>query len=720
MHAVQDAACIRKVVAVVQAKGRRIREAFRSPSWRTVVEGWAEALGVAVAVLSADDGVLAEGPHGGYCAAVLGEPRSSHPTTGCVPFEPAVGGEDMTMTSCRAGLACLVAPIELGGDIAFRVVVGGFVTSSADRELLVQRAQASGLKEPDAREFVRDLPVYSPKRAAGIARMAVAQARAFVTGALERADLQDRVDGVRRLLDAGRDFSDAAMSVGELTQSILARAVDIVEADGGSVMLLRPGSDVLDVVADVGPSSEARGGHCRVGEGVAGHVAATGRPVAVTGDRSSAHEGDQTRTSLSVPLRTAESSLGVLNVSRASGPAFTEAEVGLAEGFAAFAAAALRQARHTEEAQTEIGELTHLNEVALLMHVGLDVDEIAPLVASVVEKSVEFTVGGVFLSGFGQERGALVVRDEVTQGDVRAVLAEALGRSEDECRLDEISVSTHQGAMSDGAEVSRDDWCVLSTELLARDVVVGYLFAACPGEGGFDYTDARILRRLAAHVAMSFDRSAQLERVRADFAKTVAALSAAMDANERMQRGHTYRVMDYSMAIGREMGLGFDDVEVLRFAGLLHDVGKVGLTEEILLKPSKLTEEEMARVRKHSEIGAGIVSEIRFLNAIAPVILHHHERWDGRGYPMGLAGQDIPLLARILGAADAYDAMCSRTPYREALTCPAARTELESGAGSQFDPEVVEAFLAVLDERAAAGLTGLLGYPEQDGRSLPA
>jgi putative nucleotidyltransferase with HDIG domain len=177
--------------------------------------------------------------------------------------------------------------------------------------------------------------------------------------------------------------------------------------------------------------------------------------------------------------------------------------------------------------------------------------------------------------------------------------------------------------------------------------------------------------------------------------------------------------MDYAMAIGEQMALAREDVEVLRFAGLLHDIGKVGLSEEILLKPSRLTEEEMEQVRRHAEIGASIVEQLDFLHSVTPVIRHHHERWDGQGYPRGLAGKDIPLLARILAVADAFDVMTSERPYRRRLSYADARRELEAGAGSQFDPAVVAALIETMDMRALAGGTGLLAEGRQD-RDLPA
>jgi HD-GYP domain-containing protein (c-di-GMP phosphodiesterase class II) len=148
-------------------------------------------------------------------------------------------------------------------------------------------------------------------------------------------------------------------------------------------------------------------------------------------------------------------------------------------------------------------------------------------------------------------------------------------------------------------------------------------------------------------------------------------------------------------------------------------VGKLGLSEEILLKPSRLTRIEMERMRRHAEFGAGIVEQIEFLDALAPVIMHHHERWDGEGYPVGLKGDEIPLLARVLAVADAYDAMTSSSNHKPHMTKAEARAELRAAAGTQFDPRVVAALVESLDAQARAGATGLLAELPQNENQLP-
>lgn len=178
---------------------------------------------------------------------------------------------------------------------------------------------------------------------------------------------------------------------------------------------------------------------------------------------------------------------------------------------------------------------------------------------------------------------------------------------------------------------------------------------------------------------------------------TLQALTTAVDAKDSYTASHSLSVTDYAVVIGRRLGVSREELDLLERAGLLHDVGKIGVPEALLLKPGRLTAEEFEIVKEHSPAGAHIIESIPFLQEIVPVVKHHHERWDGTGYPDGLAGQRIPKLARILAVADAFDAMTSDRPYRPAMRIAPARQEMIRYRGIQFDPAAVDALLEALD-----------------------
>jgi len=181
------------------------------------------------------------------------------------------------------------------------------------------------------------------------------------------------------------------------------------------------------------------------------------------------------------------------------------------------------------------------------------------------------------------------------------------------------------------------------------------------------------------------------------YAATMAALCQAVETKDFYTRGHSERVSRGSGMIARHVGMRPERIDAIMVAGMLHDVGKLGVPTKVLQKTGPLTEEEYAAIQLHPMRGLEIVKEIGFLNEARAGIMFHHERLDGRGYPMGFAGHEIPEFARIIAVADAFDSMTSTRSYREARGIDEAVDELRSGAGSQFDPLLVEAFIAALE-----------------------
>jgi putative nucleotidyltransferase with HDIG domain len=185
------------------------------------------------------------------------------------------------------------------------------------------------------------------------------------------------------------------------------------------------------------------------------------------------------------------------------------------------------------------------------------------------------------------------------------------------------------------------------------------------------------------------------DELRESYDGTLEALVNALDARDQETKGHSIRVSNYMMEIARQLGIreGTQDWLDMQRGSLLHDVGKIGVIDSILLKPGKLTPEEWEQMRRHPEIGYEMLRQVRFLQGAAEIILAHHERWDGNGYPRGLGGEDIPLGARIFPVVDTFDAITSDRPYRKAKSSLEAMNEILRCSGSQFDPLVVEAFL---------------------------
>lgn len=186
------------------------------------------------------------------------------------------------------------------------------------------------------------------------------------------------------------------------------------------------------------------------------------------------------------------------------------------------------------------------------------------------------------------------------------------------------------------------------------------------------------------------------------FYKTIKSISCALDAKDPYTHGHSFRVTLYSLILARKLGLSDTSLEEIETSGLLHDIGKIGIPQSILCKTAKLTDEEFEIMKDHTGHGARMIQNVKKLSSVADWLKSHHERWDGRGYPCGLKGTEIPLYARIIALADTYDAMTSTRPYRKALPHEIAIQEIKRCAGIQFDPELAELFIASEAEIRAA------------------
>jgi len=213
----------------------------------------------------------------------------------------------------------------------------------------------------------------------------------------------------------------------------------------------------------------------------------------------------------------------------------------------------------------------------------------------------------------------------------------------------------------------------------------------------FTGDDVRLLATIANHVTIAIGNIGLFSSVQEAYLATVRALAAAVDAKDPYTRGHSEGVASYALKIGSQLGLSQEQMTALEMSAYLHDIGKIGISEDILLKPGKLTEAEMSQMRHHPLIGANILKPVAFPWPIAPVVRHHHEHYDGTGYPAGLRRDEIPMLARVLTVADAFEAMVADRPYRRGRSDQEAMLELRRCAGTQFDPRIVEAFEEALN-----------------------
>jgi HD-GYP domain-containing protein (c-di-GMP phosphodiesterase class II) len=234
---------------------------------------------------------------------------------------------------------------------------------------------------------------------------------------------------------------------------------------------------------------------------------------------------------------------------------------------------------------------------------------------------------------------------------------------------------------------------MIAVPVRAGKRMVGVLQAVNKFSGSFTAEDLNVLASLAYQVGPAIENARMYESMKETFYGVSMALAEALEKRDYYTGGHTNRVSAYCMSIGIRLKLGEKEMESLWLASILHDVGKIGVEDSVLQKPGALDKEEFLIMSRHSEYGSEILSHIKSHRTLIPGVRGHHEKFNGNGYPDGMKGNDIPLVARIIAVADAFDAMTSDRPYRKALSHRQAYEELERCKGTQFDPDIVDAFL---------------------------
>jgi diguanylate cyclase (GGDEF)-like protein len=336
-----------------------------------------------------------------------------------------------------------------------------------------------------------------------------------------------------------------------------------------------------------------------------------------------------------------------------------------------------------EQMDTEMGLSQRFKRpLSILM---LDVDDL-----KVINDEFGHQVGDVVLRSFGR------------------VLNQAAGNQNITARIggDEFAVILPGKDRKDADKLSWKIWDELSKAPICETEDASIFLGVSIGIGGYPWggeslediihwADAKLYANKLERKGFKHDGRSDKDEKRLVSA-VVDVLSSALDIRDKMTHRHARRVARMSAFVAREMKLSDDQVLQIEYAAALHDIGKIGVADSILNKTEPLTEEEWSQMRRHSDLGYKVLSGIDFLHEAAEIVYAHHERFDGQGYPRNLASEEIPFGARVFSVIDAYDAMTSRRPYREAISQEDAIEEIQRNSGSQFDPQVVEAFLSVV------------------------
>lgn len=414
-------------------------------------------------------------------------------------------------------------------------------------------------------------------------------------------------------------------------------------------------------------------------------------------DSTRLSEAKVSRSSLCVPIKHSGKVIGILSVSnRISGTPFSESDLRLVEGVAREAAIAIKNSNMWMDLKRKVLELNTLHEVGKTLSMVLDIDKLLELVLDLTAT----VLGGVKTSSVilhDEETNCLQVmlyKGSKTVEQLQPIqVGEGIAGKVFE-KGEPIIINDIKSSDQTDVDVGKSSICV---PLKVKEKTIGVLSVSDKLSGEtFDKSDLEMLVTLASQIAVTLFNAQLYEDLEASYLSAVRALANSIDAKDPYTRGHSERVARYSMEIGRVMGLGPEEIKTLHVGALLHDIGKISIAESIINKDSKLTDNEYETMKTHPSRGASIIEPAKFLREKVPLIKYHHERFDGKGYPEGLKGLDIPMLARIICVADSYDAMTSKRAYRDTMPRVEARNELIRCSGTQFDPKVVNSFLEVL------------------------
>ncbi len=528
---------------------------------------------------------------------------------------------------------------------------------------------------------------------------------------LTTEDLQREVRRRDALLSVHREFCNISFQEhGFCTKAwhFLDLLIDAMDVDLGMTFLVE--EDELSLAASKGPLAEyLLVSEMSVGEGMAGKVAASGEPSFSTNLISTVKLFKDElglnveRSTICVPLKFRGRTTSVIQIVGKHDIKYGESDLDFLMDIIDEFSLIAEKSYVFNDLEDKVKDTETLYEVATLLVSSLDEREIRQRAIESITAIMDVEAGSLLI--LDDEVGELFF--EVALGDSGA-------------KVKEIRLKVGEGIAGWVAEhneslivsdVTKDDRFnqradkhsdfktrnLLCVPVSSRGKVMGVLQAVNKKHGQFLDRDRERFELFASQVAIALENANLHSDLRQTFFDTSEALAQAIEKRDPYTGGHTKRVVTYSVAIGERLGLSMGVMDTLKLSAILHDVGKIGVDDAVLRKQAKLDDEEFGMMKGHPMMGAEILRLVPKLKDVIPGMLYHHERVDGRGYPDGLSGDEIPLIARIISVADTFDAMTSSRPYRKGLPTQVAIDELEKHSGTQFDTLAVKAFLEALE-----------------------
>lgn len=507
-------------------------------------------------------------------------------------------------------------------------------------------------------------------------------------------------------------FASCTAKNDKLLDRLMKLIIAKLKVEAGSLLLLNSYTGLLEFKVAKGSKSEAAKKYkFALGEGIAGYVAQTGQSLLVANasksrifQRSASKDINYpVRNVLCVPLKINRKVIGVIELlNKMHKKKFTKEDLEHLKSIAVQVCLLVHNSRLVEESERKIKVHSNLTAVSAMLNSTLDLVDLLNKIMQTAAKLLCAETSAVVL--LDREKQDLYFKSIKAKGNKN--IANTLKIKASEIIADRVLMNGQSLLVSDfssdlrfksGAKEKTNFQIksVIAAPLRLKNKIIGVVEVINKSNGKtFSPYDLELLEALAEQSAVAIDNAFVHKEFQEFFLNTITALARAIESKSAATCTHIDRIDNYSMAIAEELSLDAEVKKRIRWAALFHDIGKIGIKEAILQKPGKLTSAEYEEIKKHPQLGADIMKPIKQFKHVIPGILHHQERWDGKGYPAGLKNTKISIDGRVIGVADTFDAMTSDRTYQKGLPKDVALEEIKKCSGTQFDPKVVAALIA--------------------------
>jgi len=415
------------------------------------------------------------------------------------------------------------------------------------------------------------------------------------------------------------------------------------------------------------------------------------------------------RNQIGVALEARGDLLGELNFINKIGLGFTAEDYQFAKAAARAIAPAIQNTQLYEERRHTGERQKLLTQISAHLHQTLELDELIPRIFAEVNKAINAEAQSIWLVNqaedaikcrFANGPSAERVTGITVPLNAPSIVGASVSKQESIIIQDAQNDPRHASAVDESTGfVTRS---LMTVPMVLEDKSIGAIQAVNKRDGKlFSQDDLNLFRSIADSAALAVNNAQLVDDLQRSYDLTLDALSAALDLRDKETEGHSRRVVEYTARLAKQIGMDKDEIKNVRRGALIHDIGKIGVPDAVLLKPGGLNAEERKIIERHPQLGHDMLADIPYLQEEIQIILAHQEKWDGTGYPRGLKGEEIPLGARLFMIADTFDALISDRPYRKGVPYEEARAVIEQESDKQFDPRAVQAFLAVPPEEWA-------------------